>query len=269
LSTFEEFLLYVTIPLVALFAHKEYTYEFSTPKYAILCIATLVLAVYLLFKLVKSKKLSFFASPVHFAWLGFAFVAIASTINTYRDNPYFFRQSIDIALYLLLNVVLAFYFSSRFNDKSKIIRMLFVFLLTGLFIAINAILNFYVGYDLFLGNVGAPFERGSIKANIGNVIFVSNYLNMLLPVALYFLLSLDVGALSAKKFGSALIVKIVALASAILYFDVIVFSQTRSEYLALVIEAILIPIIYFFFIRKKEDTHAKELEKKDPNFSRS
>ena len=266
LSTFEEFLLYVTIPLVALFAHKEYTYEFSTPKYAILCIATLVLAVYLLFKLVKSKKLSFFASPVHFAWLGFAFVAIASTINTYRDNPYFFRQSIDIALYLLLNVVLAFYFSSRFNDKSKIIKMLFVFLLTGLFIAINAILNFYVGYDLFLGNVGTPFERGSIKANIGNVIFVSNYLNMLLPVALYFLLSLDVGALSAKKFGSALIVKIVALASAILYFDVIVFSQTRSEYLALVIEAILIPIIYFFFIRKKEDTHAKELEKKDPKF---
>lgn len=266
LSTFEEFLLYVTIPLVALFAHKEYTYEFSTPKYAILCIATLVVAVYLLVKLVKSKKLTFFAAPVHFAWLAFAFVAIASTINTYRDNPYFFRQSIDIALYLLLNVVLSFYFSSRLNDKSKIIRLLFVFLLTGLFIAINAILNFYVGYDLFLGRVGAPFERGSIKANIGNVIFVSNYLNMLLPVALYFLLSLDVGALSTKKFNSALVMKIVALASAILYFDVIVFSQTRSEYLALVIEAILIPIVYFLFIRKKEDTHAKELEKKDPKF---
>lgn len=159
LSTFEEFLLYVTIPLVALFAHKEYTYEFSTPKYAILCVATLILAVYLLIRLFKSKQLRFFATPVHFAWLTFAFVAIASTINTYRDNPYFFRQSIDIALYLLLNVVLSFYFSSRLNDKSKIIKLLFVFLLTGLFIAINAILNFYVGYDLFLGNVGAPFER--------------------------------------------------------------------------------------------------------------
>jgi len=266
LSTFEEFLLYVTIPLVALFAHKEYTYEFSTPKYAILCVATLILAVYLLIRLFKSKQLRFFATPVHFAWLTFAFVAIASTINTYRDNPYFFRQSIDIALYLLLNVVLSFYFSSRLNDKSKIIKLLFVFLLTGLFIAINAILNFYVGYDLFLGNVGAPFERGSIKANIGNVIFVSNYLNMLLPIALYFLLSLDVGALSTKKFGSALILKIVALISAILYFDVIIFSQTRSEYLALVVEAILIPLIYFFFIRKKEDTHVKQLEKKDLKF---
>jgi len=71
LSFFEELVLYITIPLVALFAHREYTYEFSTPKYAILTVATLLIGVYLLFRLLRTKKIKFFASKVHFIWLAF------------------------------------------------------------------------------------------------------------------------------------------------------------------------------------------------------
>lgn len=199
LSFFEELVLYITIPLVALFAHRQYTYEFSTPKYAILTVATLLIGLYLLWRMFKTKQIKFFASKIHFVWFAFSIVALLSTINTWKDNPYFFRQGIDIGLYLFLNVILAFYFATILNDKQKIVRFLFIFVLTGLFIAVNAILNFYMGYDIFLGQVGNPFERASIKANIGNVIFVSNYLNMLLPIALYFVISLDIGAINLKK----------------------------------------------------------------------
>lgn len=264
LSTLEEIVWYTTIPLVALFAHRQYTYEFSTPKYAILTIATLIVGFYLLYRLFKNKEVKFFATPVHFTWLAFSIIALLSTINTFQDNRFFFRQAIDIGLYLFLNVLLSFYFSSIINKKEYIVRFLFIFVLTGLFIAINAILNFYLGYDILLGNVGAPFERASIKANIGNVIFVSNYLNMLLPIAIYFIASLDFGYLNIKRLWTMYLFKLVSLIAAILYFDVIVFSQTRSEYLALVIELILFILVYFFYLRKKEDKISEELKKKDP-----
>lgn len=264
LSTFEEVAWYITIPLVALFAHREYTYEFSTPKYAILCATAILIGVYLFFKLLKRKELKFFVTPVHWLWMAFAIIALLSTINTYRDNQLFFRQAIDIGLYLFLNVLLSFYLSSIIDKKDQIVRFLFLFVLTGLFIAVNAILNFYMGWDIFLGEVGAPFQRVSIKANIGNVIFVSNYLNMLLPIALYFVISLDVGALSPKSTWKVAMFKIISLISAILYFDVIVFSQTRSEYLAIILEFVLLIIAYVFYIRKREDKVAEDLEKKSP-----
>ncbi|MGB9796266.1 O-antigen ligase family protein [Fervidobacterium gondwanense] len=265
LSFFEELVLYITIPLVALFAHRQYTYEFSTPKYAILTVATLLIGLYLLWRMFKTKQIKFFASKIHFVWFAFSIVALLSTINTWKDNPYFFRQGIDIGLYLFLNVILAFYFATILNDKQKIVRFLFIFVLTGLFIAVNAILNFYMGYDIFLGQVGNPFERASIKANIGNVIFVSNYLNMLLPIALYFVISLDIGAINLKKFVGIAFVKIMSLISALLYITVIIFSQTRSEYLALIVEGILLAVAYIFYIRKRENLHEKELEKKNPS----
>lgn len=264
LSTFEEVVWYITIPLVALFAHREYTYEFSTPKYAILCIATILIGFYLFFKLLKRKELKFFATPVHWAWLAFAIISLLSTINTYRDNQFFFRQAIDIGLYLFLNVLISFYLSSIIDKKDQIVRFLFLFVLTGLFIAVNAILNFYMGFDIFLGEVGEPFQRASIKANVGNVIFVSNYLNMLLPIALYFVISLDIGVLNIKSTWKIAMFKIISLISAILYLDVIVFSQTRSEYLAIIIEFVLLTAAYIFYIRKREDKIAQELEKKAP-----
>ena len=264
LSTFEEVVWYTTIPLVALFAHREYTYEFSTPKYAILCVSAVLIGIYLFYKLLKRKEMKFFATPVHWAWLTFALVSLLSTINTYKDNQFFFRQAIDIGLYLFLNVLISFYLSSIVNKKDQIIRFLFLFVLTGLFISINAILNFYFGFDIFLGEVGEPFVRGTIKANIGNVIFVSNYLNMLLPIALYFVISLDIGVLNTKSVWKIEMFKILSLISAILYFTVIVFSQTRSEYLAIILEFLLLILAYLFYIRKREDKIARDLETKAP-----
>ncbi len=276
MGNFEESLIYVLIILVALFAHPKYTYEFSTSKYAFLSLGAVILGVYLLFKLFKKKELKLFASPVHWLWLAFSFVSILSTYNTYRDNPYFFRQALDLALYMFLNVVIAFYFSTVMEKKDKIIKVLFVFILTGLVVAIDAILNFYYGKSIFLGNVGNPFDRSTIKSTIGNVIFVANYLNMLLPIALYFVFSFDLGVVfqskknnkDNKKQGGTLayifVLKIISLFSAILYLTAIVFSQTRSEYLALIGEVILFALFYFFAIRKLEHKSVQLLKEQFP-----
>ncbi|MFN4245927.1 MAG: O-antigen ligase family protein, partial [Brevinematia bacterium] len=266
LSLFEEILWYITIPLVALFAHPRYTYEFSTPKYALLTVAALLVGIYLFFKLTKEKTFKFFATPVHWAWFTFSIVALLSTINTYRTNPFYFRQAIDIGIYLFLNVLISFYISTKIGKKDQIVRFLFVFVLTGLVISINAILNFYMGIDIFLGKIGTPFDRNSIKANIGNVIFVANYLNMIFPIALYFVISFDTGIVDSKRFLNILFFKITSLVTALLSFTVVIFSQTRSEYLALIIEGLIFAFFYLVFLTKKEDRVAKELKEKSPKF---
>jgi len=252
----EELIWYVTIPLVALFAHRRYTYEFSTPKYAILLVGVMLISILLMIRFLRNGKLRFVFTPVHLAWLGFAIAGLLSTFNVLKDNPSFFRMSIDIALYTFVNVLLSFYFSTVANDKKVITRMLYVFMLTGLVVAVNAILNFYTGYDLFLGQIGEPFKRASIKANIGNVIFVSNYLNMLLPIALYFVFTLDLEFFGALGYRGIALFKIFSLVSAVLYFTVIVFSQTRSEYLILITEAFLL-VFFYLSIRTKKESHAE------------
>lgn len=264
LSLFEEILWYVTIPLVALFAHPRYTYEFSTPKYAILTVAVFLVGIYLFFKLLREKTFKFFATPVHWAWLAFSIVALLSTVNTYKDNPFYFRQAIDIGLYLLLNVLISFYISTKIGKKDQIVRFLFIFVLTGLVISINAILNFYMGIDIFLGKIGTPFDRTSIKANIGNVIFVANYLNMIFPIALYFVISFDIGLLESKKFLSIFFFKITSLIAALLSFAVVILSQTRSEYIALIIEMLLFAFFYLVYLKNKEDRIQQQLKEKLP-----
>jgi len=91
---------------------------------------------------------------------------------------------------------------------------------------------------------------------------------MLLPIALYFVISLDLGVMNVRKFSGILFMKLLSLLSAILYLDVIIFSQTRSEYLALVLEVILLILAYFFFIRKREDKAEAELQKSAPSLLR-
>jgi len=91
---------------------------------------------------------------------------------------------------------------------------------------------------------------------------------MLLPIALYFVISLDLGVMNVRKFSGILFMKLLSLFSAIIYLDVIIFSQTRSEYLALVLEIVLLILAYFFFIRKREDKAEAELRKSAPSLLR-
>ncbi|MBT1247286.1 MULTISPECIES: O-antigen ligase family protein [unclassified Thermosipho (in: thermotogales)] len=256
---FKDLLLQITIVLVALFASPKYTYEFSVPKYAILTLSISILFTYLAVKWIKEKKISFYISTAHVIWFFFAIVSIISSFNVLRYNPFYFRQSFDIGLYVLFNVLVAFYISSEYKEKNRINLLLFVFMITGFIISIDALLNFYTGYDFFLGKVGAPFTRASIKASVGNVIFAANYIDMLLPIALYFLLAYN---MNLTKSWQILVLKIFALISFLTGFVAVIVSQTRSEYLAIIIMSVMYVMFYFIWKKGKKydsDRNVKKL----------
>ncbi|MBO8160735.1 MAG: O-antigen ligase family protein [Thermosipho sp. (in: Bacteria)] len=259
---FNDILLHITVVLVALFAHPKLTYEFSVPKYAILTLAISILFTSFLFKWIKEKKIKFYISHAHVLWFLFAIVSIISSFNVLRDNPFYFRQSIDIALYVLFNAILAIYFSTVYKDKRKINTLLFTFLITSLIISIDALLNFYLGVDLFLGNVGEPFTRAAIKSTVGNVIFTANYIDMLLPIALYFILSFDLG-LENPNFLKVLSIKIFAAITFVVGLTAVIVSQTRSEYLAIIIMTSLYVIFYFIWSRNKKDKALEKIRQKN------
>lgn len=197
----EEALLHVGIIVIALLANRRITYEFSVPKYAMITVFTLLITVVLLLEWSKKNKfeLEMHISFANLLWFLFSICALLSTIYVFQNNRYYFRYSIDIALYTLLTAFMALYFSNRANIKGVITRLLLTFQGAGMVIAIDGLLNFYTGTSIFFGKIGEPFERTTIKASVGNVIFVTNYLVMLLPVALYFVISNDYGWQNAKK----------------------------------------------------------------------
>lgn len=264
---FSDILMHVTVVLVALFAHPKLTYEFSVPKYAILTLAISILFTVLLFKWLKEKKIRFYISTAHVLWFLFAIVSIISSFNVLRDNPFYFRQSFDIALYVLFNVLLAIYFSTVYNDKKKINTLLFTFLITSLVISIDALLNFYLGIDLFLGNVGEPFTRGAIKSTVGNVIFTANYIDMLLPIALYFILSFDLG-IEKPTFLKVFSLKLFSAITFIVGLVAVVVSQTRSEYLAIIIMTALYVVFYFIWGRNKKDKAFEQIKTTDEKLAK-
>ncbi|MDK2885919.1 MAG: hypothetical protein PWP54_477 [Thermosipho sp. (in: thermotogales)] len=264
---FNDILMHITVVLVALFAHPKLTYEFSVPKYAILTLAISILFTVLLFKWLKEKKIRFYISTAHVLWFLFAVVSIISSFNVLRDNPFYFRQSFDIALYVLFNVLLAIYFSATYKDKRRINTLLFTFLITSLIISLDALLNFYLGIDLFLGNVGEPFTRAAIKATVGNVIFTANYIDMLLPIALYFILSFDLG-IEKPTFIKVFSIKLFAAITFIVGLVAVVVSQTRSEYLAIIIMTALYVIFYFVWGRKKKDKAFEQIRESDEELAK-
>lgn len=263
LSFFEEIVLFVAIPLIALFVSKYYTYEFSTPKFFIYALVGFVLSAYLLFKTLfatfrksngSSKDINLYITPVHVLWLSFGFVSFASLLNLAHDNHSYLRWAVDISLYLFVNILGAFYFSNKIKEKKNILWYAFLFVVPGFYIATSSIINFYTGYEPLLGKIGEPLIRGVIRSTIGNVIFVANYLNMLLPIAVYFVLSKDFSLYGKKPVWKAFAVKLISLAMAVLIIIVLSIAQTRSELIALALGLALFTLFYLFFVRKKENT---------------
>lgn len=254
----EEALLHVGIIVIALLANRRITYEFSVPKYAMITVFTLLITVVLLLEWSKKNKfeLEMHISFANLLWFLFSICALLSTIYVFQNNRYYFRYSIDIALYTLLTAFMALYFSNRANIKGVITRLLLTFQGAGMVIAIDGLLNFYTGTSIFFGKIGEPFERTTIKASVGNVIFVTNYLVMLLPVALYFVISNDYGWQNAKK-RDYILTKIFSMVYFLLALIVTAIGQTRSEYIALIAMISIFVLFYFIYGRKKEQEESE------------
>jgi O-antigen ligase len=253
----EEIFLHVTVIITALFANKFVTYEFSVPKYAVLTTMVLILSIGLIFRWWKEKQLKLYFSFSHLFWFLFSLSSILSTISVYRYNRFYFRYSIDIALFVVLSVLISLYISNRFKSKEPITRLFLTFIATGVVVAIDAILNFYTGRSIFLGVVGEPFSRAAIKSTIGNTIFVANYMTMLLVSCLYFLLSDNYGWKNLSRKGF-LFVKIFSMVAFWLFLTTVVISQTRSEYISMIFSVAVFAILYFVYSRKTktdDDVH--------------
>ncbi|MEN3008224.1 O-antigen ligase family protein [Pseudothermotoga sp.] len=253
MKRFEEALLHVGIIVVALLANRSITYEFSVPKYAAITAFTLLLIVFLLFDWSKKNKfeLELYIPFTGLLWFVFSLIALLSTTYVLRVNRYYFKYSIMDALYILLTVFMAFYFANRIIKKGSITRLLLTFLAAGMVIAMDGLLNFYTGTSIFFGRVGEPFDRNTIKSSVGNVIFVTNYLVMLLPVSLYFVISNDYGWENAKK-RDYILTKIFSTVYFLLALVVTAIGQTRSEYIALVTMVFIFILFYAIYWRKKE-----------------
>lgn len=269
MSKFEEILLHITVVVVALFTHKKLTYEFSVPKYAILSLMISILFFYLIFKWLKKKEIKIYFNMAHVGWFLFSLSAILSTINVYKDNPSYFRYSIDIALFVLLNFFVSIYISNAFKTKTSITRFLLTILGTGTFMAFDAILNFYTGYDIFLGRIGAPFSRAVIKAAIGNPIFVADYMGMLLPVAVYFILSYDFGW-KERSYTKIALIKIFSTISFLLMLITVIISQTRSEYMSVFLSFVFLFIFYQIYKRRNKlvDKAEETLKIEKPDYAK-
>jgi len=269
MSRFEEILLHITVVVVALFAHKRLTYEFSVPKYAILSLMISILFFYLIFKWLRKKEIKIYFNMAHVGWFLFSLSALLSTINVYRDNPSYFRYSIDIALFILLNFFVSIYISNAFKTKASITRFLLTILGTGTFVAFDAILNFYKGYDIFLGRVGAPFSRAAIKATVGNPIFVADYMGMLLPIAVYFILSYDFGW-KERSYMKIVLIKTFSMISFLLMLITVIIAQTRSEYMSVFLSFVLFFVFYQVYRRKNKlvDGAEESLKKKYPDYAK-
>ena len=249
-----DILAYIGIMLTALFAHMSYSVNLRTPKYAILSIFVSLFTIFLFAKFLKERKITFSFTKIHIFWLTFSFISLVSTINVLRYNPEFFRRSFDVALYIFLNVVLSFYISNFMKNRKKVENYLFVFMLTGFIIGLNGILNYYTSYDIFMGVVEGLLYRDRIKSTIGNVIFVANYLNMLLPISFYFIFKNDStdSYLTNKKI--AFLGKIFALLNTMLYLFILTIAQVRSEFLAWILEGILLVAFFILFYLKNKQS---------------
>ncbi len=269
MSQFEEILLHITVVVVALFTHRKLTYEFSVPKYAILSLMISILFFYLIFKWLKRKEIKIYFNMAHVGWFLFSLSAFLSTINVYRDNPLYFRYSIDIAFFILLNFFISIYISNVFKTKASITRYLLTILGTGTFVAFDAILNFYKGYDIFLGRVGAPFSRAAIKATVGNPIFVADYMGMLLPIAVYFILSYDFGW-RERSYIKIILIKTFSTISFLLMLTTVIISQTRSEYMSVFLSFVLFFVFYQVYRRKNKlvDEAEETLKKEHPDYAK-
>jgi len=268
LSTFEELVLTIAIPLIALFVSKFYTYEFSTPKFFILALFSFLTTLYLLLRslymIVKKPVKSAHSTPdivpfsvslsftsVHILWFFYGFITLFSLFNVWRDNPFFLRWSFDISLYLLVNILISFYFTNKMTDKKNILWYAFLFLLPGFYIATSSTINFYTGFDPLLGKLGEPFIRGTIRSTVGNVIFVANYLNMLFPLTVYFVMSKDYSFFRKNVFWKVFMVKLTALLASLFILVVLSIAQTRSEIIALSTGIVIFSGFYFLFIQRK------------------
>ncbi len=250
--TVDKFLYFLLALIVPIFMVK-YVHEPMTQKYGFTSIIYFLIVLFLAIKSFKRTEDIEINVPIQ--WIAWVYLAIASLISivpaTHISLAYSFH-TFEVAMFFLATMVISLHIIN-FSDKRNIIDWIMMFfLISGFLVALDAITNFYYGYDFFLNVHFAPFERGSVKSTIGNPNFVSDYLASLLPITLYFIIYAGKYLFSVKDKFTDGIVRIFALVNAVFYLVVIMISQTRGTWLAAIMGWIvfLVSLIIIKFFKK-------------------
>ncbi len=272
ISKFEEYTLYLIALFIPIVTIPGWTYEYSTQKYAffsILAFVVLVAAVW------ESRRRESIAVRFTLPSIGWGFFALSALLSLFpvamEDTPYL-RYSGQVALYVVLTFIFAIYLMNRVNTKRVMINILGMLLISAGFITLDAFINFYAGWDIWLGHIGTPYTRIAIRATIGNPDFVPDYLGVMLFVAFYFLISKDLGYKITKENAKSVylrlsIIKASVLIEAIAMVAVIIFAQTRGDYLAVPASFVFFALSYTYYQNFKHKR--KEETKEIPEVSRT
>lgn len=240
------FLSFLLIPFVMI---PNWVYEYSTQKHLVFSFMITSLVIFYIFKNSYLNNIKIKIPHLLFAIFGLS--TLLSLISVYIENPYYFRFSFEVALYTIILVFFSILVTNKFGkDFSFIENGLFVFLITGTIIAFDGLLNKFLGFDLFFGNIGDPSSRISLRTTIGNPNFVSDYLAQLIPISIYFIL----------KPKNSIYLKIYSFITLFMSIWVVLFAQTRSVYLGTAVGAII--AIISFFVAKKNNEDLKYFKSK-------
>ena len=259
LIDFETIVYLILTLFIPLFVTKGFTHEPSTGKHLFYVVGFTVI---FLSVFIRKREVLMRFGYVHLAFFGIGIAALLSLIVVSMDNPQYFRYSLEIALYVVFLSFTAIYISSKWDSVEKIEVIMLFFLIGAAVVAADALLNFYLGFDIFLGKVGEPFARASARSTIGNPNFVSDYMGMTIPMIFYFLISRRPLGILFKSARSQLILKIIMLVFLIPMVASVFVSQTRTVITAIFIGNLLFLLLYFFLRKGKKPEALETSEEK-------
>ena len=240
------FLVFLLLPFVMI---PNWVYEYSTQKHFVFSFLITGLMFFYLFKKDYLKNLSLKLPHIIFSLFGVS--VFLSLISVHIENPYYMRFSLEVALYTVILIFFSILVSNRFGkDFSFIENGFLIFLITGTIIAFDGLLNKFLGFDLFFGNIGDPSARITLRTTIGNPNFVSDYLAQIIPISIYFII----------KPKNSLYIKIFSYITLFMSIWVVLFAQTRSVYLGTVVGMVF--ALVAFLIAKKDKSELKYFKSK-------
>ena len=203
----------------------------------------IISVVYLNLKLFDSKNkeqilfIDKYMDPVAVLFLIAALLSTVFSLNPYISYYGEYERQIGFLSYLY--VFLIYFFASQvLHDNRKISVVLKVMEITGILVAISALLQ-ALGIDPF----GITVSSWRANATFGNAIFTGGFLIMVYPIAL-------IACFTSEK-------KLLRSFSPLVILAGIVVTQTRTAYVAVFIETVIVLLIFPGLFKTQKTDYSK------------